>query len=396
MLNRLLLVGLLVCAAIYAMGDEADRRRADAEAKQAFLNLNFFSEGRGMHTSPGLINFYKKTAGLGVVVNTVKNRWGFNVVGESKIVGLFDEQYKGMNVAVLGCVACHSGRAAGNFIVGLGNKRIDVYQVGVDLLRVQKLYDKVNGDKGEDHKTVEQSAIAFASVLANENVKNLAQGLVPVTHVREWFYRQAGLELPKDITRGAVRVPALWGYGVKRKLGQFSDGYGVGSLPGWAIAVELVGGQIPETVRKYLPKVEGAEEALGHFLPPEYPFAVDQNKASQGRGVFARNCQGCHGSYERDTAGVPIFKEPRWIKIEAVGTDPDRLAANTPQFNELVRNSPLKDIIQINDFGRGYFAPRLEGVWARFPYLHNASVPNLTALLSAPSARPRLFALDDA
>ena len=40
-----------------------------------------------------------------------------------------------------------------------------------------------------------------------------------------------------------------------------------------------------------------------------------------------------------------------------------------------------------------FLKPRLEGVWARFPYLHNGSVPNVAALLSRPDDRPRAFSL---
>ena len=58
--------------------------------------------------------------------------------------------------------------------------------------------------------------------------------------------------------------------------------------------------------------------------------------------------------------------------------------------------SPLSDIIQYNDRPPGYFAPRLEGIWARFPYLHNASVPSILDLLNHPLKRPQLFSLKDA
>ncbi|HEX4922506.1 MAG TPA: hypothetical protein VFV50_00400 [Bdellovibrionales bacterium] len=382
---------------VFVKGASAeDRIRLDREAKAAFLNLHFFADGRGMHTAPGLIKFYESISGRGVFSDTIRNRWGMNVLDKNKIVGLYNVRYKNMDVGVLGCVACHSSKAAGQFIVGLGNKRIDVFRVGQDVLAVQKLYDKVTINKDEEFVKVEKNAIAFAQHLAVEKIGNLTQGLVPVSFVRGWFYRQAGVPMPENITKGAVKVPALWGYGIKRQVGQFSDGYGNGILPGWAIAVELTAGQLPETVRGYLPKVVDAEDALGHFLPPAYPFAIDQGRAARGQAVFTKNCQGCHGTYERDSQGLPVFKAPRWIPLHMVQTDSDRLESNTPEFNELVKNNPLSDILQHTELGRGYFAPRLEAVWARFPYLHNASVPSIAALLTPPHERPQLFALDDA
>jgi hypothetical protein len=41
-------------------------------------------------------------------------------------------------------------------------------------------------------------------------------------------------------------------------------------------------------------------------------------------------------------------------------------------------------------------APKLWGVWSRFPYLHNASVPTIYDLLSAPETRPAVFSLKHA
>ena len=45
---------------------------------------------------------------------------------------------------------------------------------------------------------------------------------------------------------------------------------------------------------------------------------------------------------------------------------------------------------------RGYFAPRLDGIWCRFPFLHNGLVPNIAALLTPPEERPSVFSLKDA
>ena len=39
----------------------------------------------------------------------------------------------------------------------------------------------------------------------------------------------------------------------------------------------------------------------------------------------------------------------------------------------------------------GYLAVDLKGLWLRAPYLHNGSVPNLTAMLTAPDQRPAQF-----
>src|SRR5207245_1301058 len=109
--------------------------------------------------------------------------------------------------------------------------------------------------KSPEYKRVEASAIRFAKLLGDSDIGNLTQGMIPVSVIRSWFYTVQGAPYPSHMPRGAVKIPALWGYEEKRKAGQFCDGYGNGEIPGWAVAVELVAGQSPETVRHYFPKV---------------------------------------------------------------------------------------------------------------------------------------------
>lgn len=44
----------------------------------------------------------------------------------------------------------------------------------------------------------------------------------------------------------------------------------------------------------------------------------------------------------------------------------------------------------------GYVPPPLVGIWARYPYFHNGSIPNLCALLSQESDRPTFFIMGPA
>lgn len=322
--------------------------------------------------------------------STLENDFGL-IVENDAVVGYHDEEYKGHHVGVVGCAVCHAGRAAGVFIPGLGNKTIDIYRLARAALDANPATpywpDSVN-------RELHENAMHFINEIGNPALATTTRGLIPIGLIRKWFFDVAGEKMDSSVP-GSVKVPALWGYREKRKLGSFSDGFGRGSLPGWAIAVELVGGQKPENVHAFLPKIEAAEDALAQLLPPVYPFAVDRARASRGSAKFAVVCASCHGTYERDAAGFPLYKQPVFIPLSVVGTDPARLDGVTPRFRELVRANPLNDIIQATDLGRGYLAPRLNGVWARFPYLHNGSVPTLYALLK-PDARPALFSLSRA
>lgn len=375
------------------------RAGKDRVAKQALLDLEFFCEGRGLMMVPELIDVYVKLTesrgGRRVINHLVKDQWGFVIHNEAPS-GLFRKRDEDFDLAVLGCATCHSGRAAGMFIPGLGNKNIDVLQIGRDVHLVQRWYTKLQLPKrtSAKYKQAQQFALDFARTIDAEELGNLTQGVVPVSIIQTWFYKAAGIAYPSDMNRGATKVPALWGYATKRELGRYADGFGKGSA--WLATIELTAGQKHETVRRYLPKVKAAEGIFAALLPPAYPFEKQCAATAPGKTIFDAKCAPCHGTYERDSEGQPIYQQPRFIEIEKVNTDRDRTDAITPDFEALVTSSPLNDEIHYNDLGSGYVAPRLEGIWARFPYLHNASVPSLRALLTDLDDRPDVFSLKDA
>ena len=371
-----------------------EKIKACSIATDNILKLNFFSEGRGMMISPGLISMYRDVPRF-AKKSLITRNFGLNFI-DGRAQGLFWEKYKKNTIGVLGCVACHSGQAAGYYVVGLGNKNIDVQAIGSFTHDIEDVWKGIRFEKEKRdpvYRALTDDSIDFAKTLSNPSYTNLTQGLVPTGIIRTWFYRQAGKPIPEDLPRAAVKVPFLWGYGEKKRAGQFADGGGNGALPGWAIAVELVANQRPETIRKYFPKIQAAEDIFSALLPPRYPFEIKVERAARGKTQFENTCAHCHGTYERTADGVPVFKEPTWIRLEIVKTDSDRLNALEGEFLDLVANNPLKDILQSKYRGRGYFAPRLEGVWARFPYLHNGSVPSIRHLLSPPADRPKTFSV---
>lgn len=390
-------MGLILLLVWVSASHAVWRVEADRDAKKAFEELHFFYNGRGMMLSPGLISAYNLfVPGLGVIdEKTFKQRWGVVFNDENRISGLHDVEHKGHRIGVVGCVFCHSGRAAGRFIVGLGNKNVDVYQLGKDIHTMERYWKYFIPGIAKDraYRDMEKAAMYFSRYLANPNIGNLTQGLVPISFIRGWFYRIHKVDVPQDMNRGQVKVPHLWGYGEKRKVGQFCDGYGDGTELGWAVAVELAAGQTPDGVRTYYDKAKHAEESFDHFLPPPYPFEIDQELVATGKNIFNNTCSNCHGTYERDSDGFPVYQAPNWYSWQVVQTDRDRVAGHSRDFNQLVATNPLVDIMRYKNFQQGYFAPRLEGIWARFPYLHNGSVPTLDDLLKPAAERPRYFSL---
>lgn len=390
-----LLLALLITLPTFAQDVRTERHN---HAVDAFRNLNFFYKGRGMMVSPEVISLYEwagdRSLGTGNL-GPLYQRWGL-ILDNNKVKGLFNEPYEGMNIGVLGCVACHGGKAAGQYIVGLGNKNIDTWQIGKDAnlgLKVWGSFPRRNPHFKEMHKR----SLEFTSALAGSKVGNQTQGLVSTAIIRSWFYKIQNIPFPDNFPPGQVKVPHLWGYGEKRKSGSFWDGEGNGELGGWAIAVELYAGQTPENVREYWPKVHKAEDVLGELLPPKYPFAVHEAKVEAGKKLYENACMKCHGNHNRDFEGHPVFESPKHIPVRVVKTDEDRLKALTDELYRLIEINPLSDVMRAERREeKGYVAPKLWGIWSRFPYLHNASVPTIYDLLSAPETRPAKFSLKNA
>lgn len=388
--------GFAVCGELAPATEQ--RLTAAGDAARVLLQTYLFRDGRGIHAAaPGLVpayRFFQDRPGILNLNRAFGDQLGWNMEG-GRAVGVFPTAYQGQEVLAFGCVGCHSGRAAGRLIVGLGNKRIDIGQMAALTHAIVSPYRWFGAFQTSAQWPLMKDTDPFTTLLGDSRWTNRTQGLVPIAMIQQWFYRSAGRVLPPGQPAGEVKVPQLWGYSEKRKAGLFCDGFGDGGQPGWAAMVELAAGQTPETVRNFSRELERIEESIEHLLPPSYPFAIDRGLASKGQTVFEQTCSMCHGVYRKDSEGLPVFQAPRLIPWDVVRTDPQRLRAVTPEFRLLVDLNPLQDLVKERAQPSGYFAPRLEGIWARFPYLHNASVPTIRDLLTPPSGRPTSWSLAD-
>jgi hypothetical protein len=381
------------------------------EARE-LMQLDFFEGGRGMHLSPGILNKLDQlrdviggTRADESLLRTLTRRWGLQE-HQGEIIGIKTVKYKNLHVGVLGCVACHSGKAAGQHIVGIGNKNIDPGKIGMDGVRIEKRFKALTDalvrthllKKSKTWSALEDRSIRLMEKLADPRMSALTQGLVPVSLVGSWFYEMDQTRAPDHGYIGAVKVPSWFGFEKKLQAGQFADGIGRGHPPGWIIGVEITSGQTPEQVRAYFGKVEKAVSLISALTPPPYPFTIDRARADRGKTIFDRTCAKCHGTYSYHPDGKPVYEVPKFIPLEKIGTDPDRLDYVTPDFLTRVLRSPLQDLIQLSEQAgqRKYIAPRLHAIWARFPYLHNGSVPTIRDLLEKASDRPVRFSLKDA
>lgn len=138
--------------------------------------------------------------------------------------------------------------------------------------------------------------------------------------------------------------------------------------------------------------------------PPRYTdffkFTNDDLRlAKEGEVIFENRCAKCHGHYEKSwhqddsmwrqmknrvaTVRVRYFED---TPVKDVGTDPARRLGmeSLLQLNDLAISKRYGIRIEMQE---GYVPPPLEGIWARFPYFHNNSIPNLCELLKPAADR---------
>ncbi|MCA8921028.1 MAG: cytochrome c, partial [Planctomycetes bacterium] len=144
---------------------------------------------------------------------------------------------------------------------------------------------------------------------------------------------------------------------------------------------------------------------LAKSAPPPAPAPESPEawaRLRRGATVFAETCSECHGDYRHTPALTPdgrpglrteVLDYPeRIVDPEEVGTDPRYARSSDPAFLRAFAESGLgRAQIFSGQLTGGYVARPLVGVRLRAPYLHNASVPSLEALLTPPLDRPPSF-----
>lgn len=331
----------------------------------------------------------------------------------TEILGVHDLPWSAKNkskVAVFSCALCHYGKAAGILVPGLGSKNVSPSAMAEAALEshktlrykivrgVQKVF-KSRQDVAIENEG-EQIALRITRTLSDPQSSNLTQGLTAVNQTPLRFYRDTKTPVPLNYPRAPSKGQAMWGLGVKRAHGgQFSEAGADGGSPAWAAGFDM-GSEMPlEVIQKHLGRLERVQEDFGKLLPPSYPFPIDREKAARGSVHFEKQCARCHaanGGYERDADGFAIHKPPFLVEWDEVKTEPER-SQLFRGLDKVLEKHPFKALTILTPPEKrpyeGYYAPRLTGIWARFPYLHNGSVPSVMALLTPAAERPKVFSL---
>ena len=141
------------------------------------------------------------------------------------------------------------------------------------------------------------------------------------------------------------------------------------------------------------------------FEPGDPTRGIDEDEAVAGQVIFEARCSGCHGVYEKawDSEGADDLDAAARLETTRVvyhgstprhdvGTDSGRargMANLEGPLNGLAISEAMDAVIRAED--AGYVPPPLDGIWARYPYLHNNSVPTLCDLLRPAAERPERF-----
>jgi mono/diheme cytochrome c family protein len=215
-------------------------------------------------------------------------------------------------------------------------------------------------------------------------------------------------------TMVADSKPAVW-WNVKYKNRWLSDGSIVSGNPVHTNFLwnEIGRGtdlkKLENWMNESYSKIEALTTAVFATKAPRYEKFFGENsinieKAKRGQLLYVQSCQKCHGSFVK---GWDTPQSKNLSKIELlqnikvsyhkktpvidVGTDPGRYLGMREFSEDLNRLEISKNLNTVVEPQKGYVPPPLEGIWARWPYFHNNSIPNLCALLTPSPQRPKTY-----
>ena len=268
------------------------------------------------------------------------------------------------------CLTCHAGEVAGRTLIGAANTTLDFESLYDDLVRLNELAPMF----GFPSEPVPFDLDGFTTAVGVMDAFGLALRLASSSGEVQTHF-------------GGQRAGAWWT--VRERDVLYADGIGDASSHRTMMATLLAFG----LRRDELAAREDDVESIAHFVrsieAPCWPFdAPDKASVARGRTHFIRECAGCHGPHEGE-----VF-ESRIIPLSTIGTDPLRSARWTEREAAWVNsNFPAREtsggslgVTSMRDTD-GYLAPPLTGIWARAPYLHNGTIPDLASLLD-PASRP--------
>lgn len=346
--------------------------------------------------------------------------------GEITRMGATLLRRQGVDALTVSCAACHSSNLFGKKILGLTNrfpKANEFFTDGKKIVRLVSpaLFRDVLGASAAETDLYRRLRIRLASVGTKKpaapgldtSLSQVALSLAQRGDDEYASFDRAREKNPKaEPLRNFVAdsKPAVW-WNLKYKNRWLSDGSVVSGNPIYTNILwnEIGRGTDLRELQTWLDQnsrvIEELTTAVFGTQAPRITdfFPADRihiERAKRGEVSFNRTCAKCHGVYTKGwtslPASTPLIEQlrtthvayPEKTRVINVGTDSQRregMISLEKGLNPLAISKLNGIVIKTQN---GYVPPPLVGIWARFPYFHNNSVPNLCALLTVSRDRP--------
>ncbi|MCB0347270.1 MAG: hypothetical protein KDD37_00465 [Bdellovibrionales bacterium] len=389
-------------------------RKKIYEVMQGISKIGSFDEMNawlGLHQYPETEDegpyYIPKREGL------IENRMGFSMLERVGAKGF-----------TFSCAACHTSNVFGKKIMGLTNRFPRANEFFVKGKSAFKIINKMNfqlltdsTDEEVRMLTKTRSNLRFVEAVKPRQLgldTSLAHVALSLSHRKKDEYAKktwGSANFPREEPLRkfvADSKPGVW-WNVKYKNRWLLDGSLVSGNP---ILTGILWNEIgrgtdlhdlEDWFKENNQVIEDLTTAVFSATPPQITDfftedSFDLEKAKLGQKVFeAAKCNKCHGDYQKAwDMGVKTWPEvlkttsvkyPEQTLVKDVGTDPNRWQgmASLLQLNNLAISKKNNMLIKQQE---GYVPPPLVGIWVRWPYFHNNSIPNLCALVSPPEERP--------
>jgi len=210
---------------------------------------------------------------------------------------------------------------------------------------------------------------------------------------------------PALLDRGYCKLPVLYDQ-KDRTWGQF-DGSVHDRLTRSVLAAMAIGATMNNLS---MPEISSnVEQSIAYTLdlkPPQFTEVfpeqkLDGQKIARGAKVYMAHCDTCHGHPDGSGNLVRGSEQDVVVPYEKLGVDGERVTFRYyDTLGDALVNSfppkqplrPKREDIRPGPLGRtrGYIGVPIVGAYARAPFLHNGSVPNLAELINL-KPRPTVY-----
>jgi len=335
-------------------------------------------------------------------------------------IGISRRNYRGVELVWFNCAVCHVGtwrKAAGEapqVVAGMPSNNLDLYRfirfilgtAGDERLNADTLIPAMRASGAKLDPVEDLVWRLYVIPMLREGLVTRYSRLYPfITGQAPWGpgrvdtfnpYKLVQMQmmlagLSPDELNGASDFPAIFNQKPRAGMHLHWDGNNT-SLQERNLSAAIGAGVTPQTVDH--DAINRVAAWLGDLHPPKSPHQVDAATAERGQRVYMAHCAGCHGHQDKDRyvfEGASIGQVDSNARLQA---DRGRLDSYTENFRE----RQLSELFAGTKYRFRYFTKTdgyanlpLDGLWLRGPFMHNGSVPTLSALLAPPAERPKTF-----